>query len=746
MNAPSSAQTQVINATRATPWLLGAAVALVAVVTMCGALGGPFIYDDIPLIQGNSYVHSLEHWPRWLSGTFIDTNMDPSLAKQTRVFFRPIVIASYALDWQWTEGEPWGFHLTNLLLHAANSFLLLLVLRGWGVRQWAALVAAVVFAVHPVQTETVAWISGRTDGLCLLGLLLATLGLRRLVTARAETARRLVGGMMGLGGLLLAFGSKEAAVVFPALFGIELWAKDRSPVDGAALRRLAARTAPLLVPALAYVIVRQVWVDTGPGVATPPAILRVPFLLEAVGRYTALVLLPTDVTMGRGLLRYVDGALTPVWAYVGLGALSLACIGWVTVAQRRKAPALALALLATTALLVPVSSMVWLGYDVLVSPRFLYIPMLAVAFAIAAGLSMWGSSAGEPGEADSMNDGVLPPRTIGWACALGATALLAASFLRSLDFSSADSFWQRELEGAPISIPAQRYFIGRELREGRPRAGVTLAQHFFSASPYPDPMKAPLVLEALTGLALLIPDTNEASLRELQQFVRTLAAGSGGRFVLPGGEISLAIPEGSRLAKMLGDEARSLDMMLAELAARLGDDAEARNRVDRALLGCDDCWTNMARAARVLAQCREIDRARELAANVASLTPDVASRKLVENIALAKRLLELSTAGASPALTSQYYATVGAFGRAYQAAAPAFRQPPDDPDALRGLAALAVRAGDVTQARRLLSPRFPPEQVEAEIQEVMATVPWRDQARPADEWAPQVLAMASAAP
>lgn len=744
MDAPSSAETQAVKAC-AKPWLLGAAVALVAMVTMCGALGGPFIYDDIPLIQGNSYVHSYEHWRRWLSGTFIDTNMDPSLAKQTRVFFRPIVIASYALDWQWTGGQPWGFHLTNLLLHAANSFLLLFVLRGWGVRQWAALVAAVVFAVHPAQTETVAWISGRTDGLCLLGLLSATLGVRRLVTARAGKAQRLVGGMMGLGGLLLAFGSKEAAVVFPALFGIELWAKRRSPLDGTALRRLGTQTAPLLVSALGYVILRQAWIDTGPGVATPPAMLRVPFVLEAVGRYTALVLLPTDVTMGRGLLRYDDGSLTPVWAYVGLGALSLACIGWVAVAQRRKEPALSIALLATTALLMPVSSIVWLGYDVLVSPRFLYIPMVGVAFAIAAGLSTRGSIAGEPGEADSMSH-IERPRAIGWACALGATALLATSFLRSLDFSSADSFWQRELEGAPSSLPAQRYFIGRELREGRPRAGVTLAQHFFSISPYPEQMKAPLVLDALTGVALLIPDTRAASLRALQQFVRTLAGGNGGHFVLPGGEISLSIPEGSRLAKTLGSETQSLDMMLAELAARLGEDAEATQRVDRALAGCNDCWTNMARAARVLAQCREIDRARELASSVVSLTPDVASRKLVQDITLAKHLLGLSMAGTSPALTSRYYATVGAWGRAYQAAASALRQPPDDPDALRGLAAVAVRAGDVAQARRLLSPRFPSEQVEAEIQEVMATVPWRDQARPADEWAPQVLAMAAAAP
>lgn len=729
MDTPSSAGNQPETPTGANPWLLAAAVGLVAMVTMCGALGGPFIYDDVPLIQGNSYVHGFEHWQRWFSGAFVDTNVDPALAKQARTFFRPLVLASYALDWQWTAGQPWGFHLTNLVIHATNSLLLFLLLRGWGARQWAALAASVVFAAHPVQTETVAWISGRTDGLCLLGLLSATLGLRRMLTVGEERGRWFVAGTACVGGLLLAFGSKEAAVTFPVLFGIELWSQHRRPLDASELRRLAAHTALLLVPALAYVIWR-LWFDAGPVIASPPAILRASFVLEAIGRYTALVLVPTDVTMGRGLLNFEGGALTPVWGYVALGALSLSAIAWAALASRLEAPAVSLGLLATTALMVPVSSVVWLGYDVLVSPRFLYIPMVGVALAIAAGLSR--------------SDGILRRRARGWACALCATALVAASFLRSLDFSSEDAFWQRELERAPSSLAAQRHFVSREIRERRPRAGVTLAQHFFATSPLPDHMRAPLLLEALTGLATLIPDLSEASLRALQQFVRQLAAGSAGQLVLPELELSLNIAGGSRLAKALGGAYGRLELLLAELAARLGEDAEAKQRVERALAGCDDCWTQMMRAARVLAICGEINRAQELASSVARLTPDAAGHALVKDIAFARQLLELSRAGASPVLTSQYYAIFGAFGRAYRAATPAIRQPPDDPDSLRGLAELAIRAGDVPQARQLLLRRLTPRQVEAEIEEVMATVPWRDQVRPADEWTPAVLAMASA--
>lgn len=742
MQIRNSAETHSGKRTHGKPWLLGVAVALVAMVAMCGALGGPFIYDDIPLIKGNSYVHGMEHWRRWFSEPFVDTNMEPSLAKQARVFFRPIVLASYALDWRWTGGESWGFHLSNLLIHATNSFLLWLLLRGWGVRVWAAWVAVVFFAVHPAQTETVAWISGRTDGLCLLGLLSATLGLRRIVAGPRGDGRKLVGATQCIAGLLLAFGSKEAAVVFPVFFGVELWAKQHGPLGGPTLRRLATQIAPLFVLALAYVILQRVWLDRGPPVGTPPAALRVPYFLEAIGRYTALVVVPTDVTMGRGLLRYENDVLTPVWEYVWLGLLSLTCSVGVAAVKRRRSPALSMGLLATGALLMPVSSLVWLGYDVLVSPRFLYIPMVGIALAIAAGLSGCVTASPHDHDKGASYDESLP-RAIAWVSALGSTALLALSFLRSLDYSSEDAFWQRELEGAPHWLAAQRHFVGRELREGRPRAGVMLAQHYFSTSPLPEHFKAPLVHEAVAGIATVLPDRSELPLRALQRFVRELGAGKGGQLVLPLLELSLRIPEGSRLAKTLGGDSRRFDILLAELAARLGDEAEAKGRAERALVDCDDCWIHMVRAARVFAQCGEIDRAQKLATGAARLTGDPMIQTLIKDLEFARHVLELSRRSASPALVSQYYAILGAFGRAYDAAAPAFTHPPDEPDALRGLAALAIRAGDVSRGRELLSRHFLPQQVDLEVQAVLETVLWRDQPRPAEEWAPAPLALAS---
>src|SRR5690606_35192335 len=105
---------------------------------------------------------------------------------------------------------------TNLAVHGANAVLLLLVLRKWCRSEWAAAVGAWLFAVHPVQTESVSFIAGRTDSLCVLGMLTVVLGTRGMAAGQRSF------GVIGLAvGVALAFGSKESAVTLPALMFVE---------------------------------------------------------------------------------------------------------------------------------------------------------------------------------------------------------------------------------------------------------------------------------------------------------------------------------------------------------------------------------------------------------------------------------------------------------------------------------------------------------------------------------------------
>ncbi|MBI2081799.1 MAG: tetratricopeptide repeat protein [candidate division NC10 bacterium] len=135
-------------------------------------------------------------------------------------YFRPLTALSYWLDGLLWQGNPGGFHLTNLLLHAVVSVLVLAVGRRLLPAGPAPLLGALLFAVHPVHVEPVAWIQGRVDLLSATGVLLAVL----LGVAGAEAAgrRRLLCWAAAATAFLLALLAKEVAVVAPLLAALVL--------------------------------------------------------------------------------------------------------------------------------------------------------------------------------------------------------------------------------------------------------------------------------------------------------------------------------------------------------------------------------------------------------------------------------------------------------------------------------------------------------------------------------------------
>jgi hypothetical protein len=132
--------------------LLSTEAALVAIVSLvvivfvvyANSLGNEFVFDDIYLVKGNQRAR----------------NLDFSLLRSS---YRPLRDFSYAIDFAiWGEG-PFGFHLTNLLLHAGNVLLVFTLIRRLTEDLSSAFLAALIFAVHPIQTDAVTYISGRRD-------------------------------------------------------------------------------------------------------------------------------------------------------------------------------------------------------------------------------------------------------------------------------------------------------------------------------------------------------------------------------------------------------------------------------------------------------------------------------------------------------------------------------------------------------------------------------------------------------
>lgn len=118
------------------------------------SLQGDFIWDDRGLILENTSY--LENWK----------NVFSSFTKPffgTTPFYRPLLLVSFILDYQLWGLNPFGFHFSNVLIHGLNGFMVYLLAFLLFKQRTFALIAGLLFATHPIQTEAVAWISGRND-------------------------------------------------------------------------------------------------------------------------------------------------------------------------------------------------------------------------------------------------------------------------------------------------------------------------------------------------------------------------------------------------------------------------------------------------------------------------------------------------------------------------------------------------------------------------------------------------------
>jgi hypothetical protein len=137
--------------------------ALVVWVFLPAANSSFQFFDDNAYVMQNSHVYNGLSWADvgWAFGNFDVAN------------WHPLTWLSHMLDVQIYGLNPWGHHLTNVLLHAVNTVLVFLVFRKMTGTAWRSLMVALLFGLHPLRVEPVAWISERKDVLSTLFWLLA---------------------------------------------------------------------------------------------------------------------------------------------------------------------------------------------------------------------------------------------------------------------------------------------------------------------------------------------------------------------------------------------------------------------------------------------------------------------------------------------------------------------------------------------------------------------------------------------
>lgn len=214
------------------------AALLLAVVTAAvwtPSLRGGFVWDDQHDIVRSDKLHRLaavvdvfRHHAMWSAD-------QPETEIAT---YRPLALATLAIDWQLWHLRPAGYHLANVLMHVLATLALLFALLRL-VDERAAAILALLFALHPADAEAVAWINGRSEMLAL--------GFGALALWAAATERWLALAAL----LLLAMLSKETGALFAPVAIAVAWragARRRAPVVAAALAvavYVALRTSAL---------------------------------------------------------------------------------------------------------------------------------------------------------------------------------------------------------------------------------------------------------------------------------------------------------------------------------------------------------------------------------------------------------------------------------------------------------------------------------------------------------------------
>ncbi|MEC7584390.1 MAG: tetratricopeptide repeat protein [Planctomycetota bacterium] len=207
---------------------IGLLLFALVLVAYLPALQCGFIWDDDDYVIENPVLRTAAGlWQLWT---------DPSSLPQ----YYPLVHTMFWIEFQLWGLEPLGYHLVNILLHATSAVLLWRLLTSLTVP--GALLIAALFAVHPVQVESVAWVTERKNVLSLLFYLLAAHAWLRW---RADGSPRVYG--LALLAFLAALLSKTVAGSLPAALLLVVWWQ-----DGRLRRREVLSTLPMFVMALGF--------------------------------------------------------------------------------------------------------------------------------------------------------------------------------------------------------------------------------------------------------------------------------------------------------------------------------------------------------------------------------------------------------------------------------------------------------------------------------------------------------------
>jgi tetratricopeptide (TPR) repeat protein len=336
----------------------GLLVAAIAFLVYANSLGNGFVWDDDVVIVANPALRG--------SALSLFSTIDTGRAIELTPYYRPLTVLTFLIEERAHGLTPFPMHLVNVLLHAANAFLVYLLARSLVIDTYAALLAGLLFAVHPINTEAVDFISARNTLLSGFFILVAYLLHRRSII-RENFSGALAGAVFLLAGLF----SKETALAgLPFIIAQEI-TQLRST---SGRLRAVGRLLPYAVCIASYLVLRNNTLsNAGVKIAVLSGLgMRLLDNLYIIPRYLLTVLWPTALSAKYFIpddLHLLALPLGAAWICI------IALLAWLSTRGRSHVTLFGLAWL--TAFWLPVSGI----FPIPSAPfadRYLYIPAIGL--------------------------------------------------------------------------------------------------------------------------------------------------------------------------------------------------------------------------------------------------------------------------------------------------------------------------------------------------------------------------------
>ena len=358
-------------------------------------------------------------------------------------FWHPLTWLSLLLDFQLYGLEPWGYHLTNVLLHGTTTVLLFLILRRMTANLWPSAFVAAVFAVHPLHVESVAWAAQRKDVLSGLFWMLTIGAYLGYVCHPFSLVRYLIVVVVFAMGLL----AKPMLVTLPCvLLLLDYWPLGRmagcggsctaapgatvllSPQRDGFPWRLVVEKIPLLVLASVFCVATPL--NEGEAVASLDAIPLFSRITNAPVSYVAYVG-QFFYPVGLAVFYPHPGSSQPIWKALGalvlLVGVSAAAVAW-----RRRCPCVFVGWFWYLGTLAPMIGLVQIGSHAK-ADRYTYVTQIGLCLALA-----WGTS---------QIAACWPCRR--WACGVASvlvvSALMGCAWRQTLCWCDSEALWTQTL-------------------------------------------------------------------------------------------------------------------------------------------------------------------------------------------------------------------------------------------------------------------------------------------------------------